>query len=80
TYFVICDERINDADSIAAGRINLLFGFAAARPGDFQAWLVSHQPGSSRVRHVSVNRMATSQRRLEWEIETAILRGLVLEH
>ncbi|MGH8286390.1 MAG: phage tail sheath family protein [Steroidobacteraceae bacterium] len=80
TYFVICDERINDADSIAAGRINLLFGFAAARPGDFQAWLVTHQPGSSRVRHVSVNRMATSQRRLEWEIETAILRGLVLEH
>jgi uncharacterized protein len=79
SYFVICDERINDEDSIAAGRINLLFGFAAARPGDFQAWLVSHQAGSSRVRHVSVNRLATSQRRLEFEIETAILRGLTLD-
>jgi uncharacterized protein len=80
SYFVICDERINDEASIAAGRINLLFGFAAARPGDFQAWLISHQAGSSRVRHVSVNRLATSQRRLEFEIETAILRGITLDH
>ncbi|HKZ73116.1 MAG TPA: hypothetical protein VJ011_03575 [Steroidobacteraceae bacterium] len=79
SYFVICDERVNDAASVAAGRVILLFGYAPARPGDFHAWLISHQAGSSRVRPVSVNRMATSQRRLEWEIETAILRGITLD-
>jgi phage tail sheath protein FI len=79
SYFVICDERINDAESAAVDRINLLFGFAAVRPGDFHAWLITHHGGASRVRPVSVNRMITSQRRLEWEIETAVLRGITLD-
>jgi hypothetical protein len=79
SYFVICDERVNDAESVAVDRINLLFGFAAVRPGDFHAWLITHHGGASRVRPVSVNRMVTSQRRLEWEIETAVLRGITLE-
>jgi uncharacterized protein len=79
SYFAICDERVNDAESVAADRINLLFGFAAVRPGDFHAWLITHHGGVSRVRPVSVNRMVTSQRRLEWEIETAVLRGITLE-
>jgi hypothetical protein len=30
------------------------------------------------VRTVSANRQATSQRRLEWEIETSILRGIII--
>ncbi len=57
-YFVVCDERINPPDSIAAGRINLLFGIAARRAGQFDAWLVCHQAASSRTRAVSVNRWA----------------------
>ncbi len=75
SYFVICDERVNTPQSIAEGKIRLLFGIAISRASDFQAWMVTHQAGASRVRPVSPNRLATSQRRLEWEIETSILRG-----
>jgi hypothetical protein len=78
SYFVICDERVNSPDSIAQGKVKLLFGFALTRPSDFHACLVTHQSGSSRVRAVSANRQATSQRRLEWEIETSILRGITV--
>jgi hypothetical protein len=35
--------------------------------------MVTHHAGASRVRPVSVNRLATSRHRVEWEIETAIL-------
>ena len=75
-YFVICDERVNRPDTIADGRVNLLFGFATSRPGEFDAWLVTHHPAASRVRPVSVNRLATSRRRVEWEIETTILKKM----
>jgi Bacteriophage tail sheath protein len=75
-YFVICDERVNRADTVADGRINLLFGFATGRSGEFDAWLVTHHPAASRVRPVSVNRLATSRQRVEWEIETTILKKM----
>jgi len=75
-YFVICDERVNRPDTVADGRVNLLFGFATMRPGEFDAWLVTHHPASSRVRPVSVNRLATSRQRVGWEIETAILKKM----
>ena len=75
-YFVICDQRVNRPDTIADGRVNLLFGFATTRPGEFDAWLVTHHPAVSRVRPVSVNRLATSRQRVEWEIETAILKKM----
>ena len=76
SHFVICDERVNREDTVADGRINLLFGFATGRPGEFDAWLVTHHPAASRVRPVSVNRLATSRQRVEWEIETAILKKM----
>jgi Bacteriophage tail sheath protein len=75
-YFVICDERVNRPDTIADGRVNLLFGFATSKPGDFDTWLVTHHPAMSRVRPVSVNRQATSRQRVEWEIETTILKKM----
>ena len=78
SYFAICDERVNSRDSIAQGKVKLLFGFALTRPCDFHAYLVTHQSSGSRVRAVSANRQATSQRRLEWEIETSILRGIII--
>lgn len=78
SYFVICDDRLNARDLVPDGRVNLLFGFAPTRPGEFHAFLVTHCAGSSRVRPVSVNRMATSSERVEEEIETGILRGLAL--
>jgi len=75
SHFVICDERVNGPQSLAEGKLNLLFGFATTRPGEFDTWLVTHRAGASRVRPVSVNRQATAQQRVEWEIETSILRG-----
>jgi len=75
SHFVICDERINQPHTIASGQLNLLFGFATSKPGEFDTWLVTHQPGGDRVRPVSVNRAATCQRRVQWEIETSILRA-----
>ncbi len=75
SHFVICDERVNGEQSVAEGKFNLLFGFATTRAGEFDTWLVTHRPGLSRVRPVSVNRSATAQQRVEWEIQTSILRG-----
>jgi hypothetical protein len=72
SHFVICDERVNGAQSLAEGKFNLLFGFATTRPGEYDTWLVTHRAGLSRVRPVSVNRSATAQQRVEWEIQTAI--------
>jgi len=75
THFVIADERVNRPQTLAEGKFNLLFGFSTSKPGDFDTWLVTHRAGASRVRPVSVNRSATSKQRVEWEIETSILRG-----
>jgi uncharacterized protein len=75
THFVIADERVNRPATLAEGKFNLLFGFATSKPGAFDTWLVTHRAGASRVRPVSVNRSATSKNRVEWEIETAILRN-----
>jgi uncharacterized protein len=75
THFVIADERVNRPQTLAEGKFNLLFGFATSKPGEFDTWLVTHRGGASRVRPVSVNRSATSRQRVEWEIETSILRG-----
>jgi hypothetical protein len=57
-YLVICDERINDTENVAAGKFQLIFGFALLRPSDFQTFLVTHEPGHSGVRAASVNRYA----------------------
>ncbi|HYM28793.1 MAG TPA: hypothetical protein VET66_11630 [Steroidobacteraceae bacterium] len=75
SHFVIADERVNRPSTLAEGKFNLLFGFATSKPGEFDTWLVTHRAGASRVRPVSVNRSATSKERVEWEIETSILRG-----
>ena len=75
-YFVVCDERINAPGADAESRLSLLVGFAASRPGEFHAFVVTQRASGSAVRSVSVNRMATSGARVSEEIETAILRGL----
>jgi len=72
---VVWDERVNRASTIATGAINLLFGYALQQPGVLQYWLVTHHPGGSRVRPVSINRQAASPRQVDWEIETAILNA-----
>jgi phage tail sheath protein FI len=61
-FFVVCDQRLNDA---AAGTsaphppaVQLLFGFAIAKPREFHTFLVQHAHAGSCVRAVSVNRFA----------------------
>lgn len=75
-YFVICDERVNTPETLAERKFNLLYGFSTTRRGEFHSFLVTHQAGSSRVRQVAVNRLATSEHEVEAEIETSLLRGL----
>lgn len=75
SHFVIADSRVNREQTIAEGKFNLLYGFATSKPGEFDTWLVTHEVGASRVRPVSVNRATTSRHRVEWEIETSILRA-----
>jgi len=77
-YFVVCDRRLNDQVG-SARRFCLLFGFAAFQPNEFQTCLVTHEPGASRVRVVSLNRLALMSAREMDQIETAILRQLVSE-
>jgi phage tail sheath protein FI len=79
SYFVITDDRVNEARTVAEGKVKILFGFAITRPGDFHAWVLTHQPGGSHCLKASPNRLTTSGRRLEWEIETAVLRGIKLK-
>ena len=71
----VWDERVNRASTIATGAVNLLFGYALQQPGVLQCWLVTHHPSGSRVRPVNINRQAASPRRVDWEIETAILNA-----
>jgi phage tail sheath protein FI len=60
-YFVVCDERLNEPAAVARGQLQLLFGFAVSRAGDFETCLVTHQSAGSSVRAVSVNRDALAQ-------------------
>jgi phage tail sheath protein FI len=77
SYFVVCDERINTEETMRAGKVNLAFGFAATKPGEYHAFIVTHQPSGSRAKEISVNRFANYSPSVDLEIESSILRGLV---
>ena len=64
-WFAICDERVNRPLERDRGTVNLLFGFAAARAGQFHTYLVSHQAGGSRLRQVTLNHLQSGARRPE---------------
>lgn len=70
-WFVVCDARLNRDVERAAGVANLVFGFAAARAGDYHACLVSHGPGGSRVHTLTMNRLRTSGMRPELLVDPA---------
>jgi len=48
-FLVVCDERINGAADVAAGRTNLLVSLRGARPGQWRTFLVTHSRSGSRV-------------------------------
>jgi len=65
-YLVVCDQRINAEND---GTLNILFGFAAARAGEFHSYLISHQAAGSRVRQVTINRLESAGQALVEEME-----------
>ncbi|HET9473788.1 MAG TPA: hypothetical protein VFO82_07840 [Steroidobacteraceae bacterium] len=77
SYFVSCDARINNEETLRAGKINLAYGFATSNPGNYHAFLVTHSMTGSRTRSISVNRFANFSPSVDEEIESSILRGLV---
>jgi phage tail sheath protein FI len=77
SYFVVCDERVNNEATVRAGKINLAFGFAASKPGEYHAFIVTHEPAGSRARNITINRFANYSPSVNLEIESSILRGLV---
>ncbi|HKU90302.1 MAG TPA: hypothetical protein VJP84_10930 [Steroidobacteraceae bacterium] len=77
SYFVVCDARVNNEETLRLGKVNLAFGFAASKPGEYHAFLVTHSPGGSRTRPITVNRFANYSPSVDLEIESSILRGLV---
>ena len=76
---MVCDERINNEETLRAGKINLAFGFAATKPGEYHAFLVTHSATGSRTRPITVNRFANFSPSVDLEIESSILRGLIPE-
>ena len=73
SYFVFCDDRVNRDASASTTPVNLVFGFATTRPGEYHAWMLSYQAGRARLRPIAVNRLTTSASRVESEIESSIL-------
>ena len=54
-FHVICDDRLNSADDLAAGQVHMLVGVRAARPGEYRSFLITHGRQGSRVRPVRSN-------------------------
>ena len=77
SYFAVCDERINTIETMRAGKINLAFGFAATKPGEYHAFIVTHTMSGSRTRPIRLNRFANFSPSVHEEISSSILRGLV---
>jgi hypothetical protein len=49
---VICDERINSQEDVAAARVNLLVTLSPPRAGEQQSFLITHSSEGSRIRSV----------------------------
>jgi hypothetical protein len=62
-YFVICDERLNDGSAAVAGCVRILVGFAAARPGEYHSYLITHGAAGTRIERVSYNRLLSANYR-----------------
>jgi hypothetical protein len=57
-YYVICDERINEASEPHV--VNILVQFAATHAGEYHSFMVSHSVSGATVRPVLVNRLEAS--------------------
>jgi hypothetical protein len=49
---VICDERINDDEDLAAGRVHCLIALPATRPGEWRSFMLTHSREGTALRYV----------------------------
>ena len=61
----------------APARSNWPIGFAATKPGEYHAFIVTHSMTGSRTNSIRLNRFANFSPSVDEEIESSILRGLV---
>lgn len=67
-FQVVCDERLNGPEEIAAGHVNLLISLRTARPGTYWSFVVTHAREGGRLRPVR-SVMLPSTARLNVEAE-----------
>jgi hypothetical protein len=48
--YVVCDERVNSVQDVAAGRVSFLVGLRSSRRGEYFSFLVTHSPEGCRLR------------------------------
>jgi uncharacterized protein len=51
-FHVICDERLNSQDDLAAGQVHMLVSVRATRQSEYRSFLITHGVQGSRVRPV----------------------------
>ena len=61
-FHVICDERLNTEEDLAAGQVHLLVSLRSARPDEYQSFLITHGAHGSRVRPVRSNLLPAGTR------------------
>jgi hypothetical protein len=61
-FQVVCDERINDPEATASGRVSLLVSLRIARAEGYQSFLVTHAREGSRVRPVRTHLLPAGSR------------------
>jgi uncharacterized protein len=54
---VVCDERINSEDDLAAGRVHCLVSIPTPRAGEFRSFMLTHSLEGSRVRLVQSSQL-----------------------
>ena len=55
TVQVVCDDRVNGPDDVAAGRINVLVSLPSGQPGQWRSFMVMQSRTGGRVRPVRAN-------------------------
>lgn len=68
---VVCDERINSPEDLAAGRVNLLVSLRSQRPDEYQSFMISHCAEGSSVRPVRSNSLPAGTRLSVAAVEAA---------
>jgi hypothetical protein len=61
-FQVVCDERVNGPEDVAAGRINVLVALRATQPGQWRSFVVTHSRAGSHVRPVRSNLLPSGTR------------------